>query len=186
MTEKTDLRILKTYHALIDAFEKMLEEQNYDDITVNSLCDFASIRRATFYKHFSDKLEFTDFAASCLHENISKTCHAKADLHTYLSLYAASFFEYFKSHEAMVAHLLGSKDLFTLMQSLENRICLGIREKLIASGEKLPAAPEITAMFYAGGLIQTVYTWLTAKRRVPEDKMLAEITALIESVHAEA
>ena len=86
MTEKTDLRILKTYHALIDAFEKMLEEQNYDDITVNSLCDFASIRRATFYKHFSDKLEFTDFAASCLHENISKTCHAKADLHTYLCM----------------------------------------------------------------------------------------------------
>ena len=85
-----------------------------------------------------------------------------------------------------MAHLLGSKDLFTLMQSLENRICLGIREKLIASGEKLPAAPEITAMFYAGGLIQTVYTWLTAKRRVPEDKMLAEITALIDAVHAEA
>lgn len=183
MTEKTDLRVLKTYHALLGAFEQMLAEQNYDDITVNSLCDFASIRRATFYKHFADKLEFTDFAASCLHEKVSEACHAKADVRTYLSLYAASFFEYFKSHEIQVSHLLSSRDLFTLMQSLQNRICLGIREKLIASGKTLPSAPEIVAMFYAGGLIQTVYTWLTSKRRVPEDKLLAAITALIESVH---
>ena len=182
MAEKTDLRILKTYHALLEAFKEMLSRQSYDEITVNSLCDFASIRRATFYKHFSDKLEFTDFAASCLHEKISKECHAKADVRTYLSLYAANLFDFFKQNEQMTENLLSSKEFSVLMQTLQNRICLGIREKLLASGEEFPASPEIVSVFYTSGVLQIIYSWLTAQHRIPEDKLLSEITAMINAV----
>ena len=55
---KTDLRVVKTHHALNEAFLRLLEERSLDDITVNDLCTEADIRRATFYKHFSGKTAF--------------------------------------------------------------------------------------------------------------------------------
>ena len=61
MEEKTDLRIRKTYKALCDAFVTILEKKRFDDLTVNELCDEATIRRATFYKHFADKHDFFPF-----------------------------------------------------------------------------------------------------------------------------
>ena len=56
-----DLRVLKTYKSLYEAFFKMLEAKKFEDITVNELCERAMVRRATFYKHFADKYEFFAF-----------------------------------------------------------------------------------------------------------------------------
>lgn len=64
MEEKTDLRIRKTYKALCDAFVTILEKKRFDDLTVNELCDEATIRRATFYKHFADKHDFFSFLSA--------------------------------------------------------------------------------------------------------------------------
>ena len=61
MGKKLDLRAKKIYDALIKAFEELLEEKSFEEITINELCDRAQTRRATFYKHFSDKYEFFQF-----------------------------------------------------------------------------------------------------------------------------
>jgi AcrR family transcriptional regulator len=55
---KEDLRIVKTKRALSSAFLQLLREKHFEEITINELCDRAEIRRATFYKHYTDKLNF--------------------------------------------------------------------------------------------------------------------------------
>ena len=59
--ENLDLRIQKTYISLIEAFEKLLHEKEFEKISVQELCDEAMIRRPTFYKHFLDKYDFLTF-----------------------------------------------------------------------------------------------------------------------------
>lgn len=59
--ENLDLRVQKTYKSLIDAFEDLLHEKEFEKISVTELCDAAMIRRPTFYKHFLDKYEFLTF-----------------------------------------------------------------------------------------------------------------------------
>ncbi|MDN6296008.1 MAG: TetR/AcrR family transcriptional regulator [Alkalibacterium sp.] len=59
--EKLDLRVQKTYRSLIDAFEKLLVEKEFEKILVTELCDAAMIRRPTFYSHFLDKYDFFTF-----------------------------------------------------------------------------------------------------------------------------
>lgn len=61
MEKKLDLRVRKTYNALVIAFEDLISEKEFDKITVNELCDRAAIRRPTFYKHFIDKYDFLNF-----------------------------------------------------------------------------------------------------------------------------
>lgn len=45
MEKKKDLRVQKTYSALMAAFEALMAEETFDDITVNELCARALIRR---------------------------------------------------------------------------------------------------------------------------------------------
>lgn len=56
-----DLRVQKTYLSLINAFEDLLKEKEFEKISVTELCDAAMIRRPTFYSHFLDKYEFLTF-----------------------------------------------------------------------------------------------------------------------------
>lgn len=44
MEKKNDLRVQKTYRALMAAFEALMAEETFDDITVNELCAWALIR----------------------------------------------------------------------------------------------------------------------------------------------
>ncbi len=74
MEEKVDLRIVKTRKALFDTFLEFLQQEGFDSITVNALCEKAMVRRATFYKHFADKYDF--FAAFVRH--ISEGFYAKS------------------------------------------------------------------------------------------------------------
>ena len=72
MSEKEDLRVRKTKKALFDAFIKLLSQKPFDEITVNELCDEAGVRRATFYKHYSDKFDFLTAYVRLLRDRIDR------------------------------------------------------------------------------------------------------------------
>lgn len=59
--ENLDLRIQKTYKSLIENFEGLLNEKEFEKISVTEICDAAMIRRPTFYQHFLDKYDFLTF-----------------------------------------------------------------------------------------------------------------------------
>ncbi len=61
MSEIKDLRVYKTKKALVGAMMELLKKKRFDDITVQKLCEEATIRRATFYTHFSDKFDLYSY-----------------------------------------------------------------------------------------------------------------------------
>ena len=50
LEKKKDLRVQKTYSALMAAFEALMAEETFDDITVNELCARALIRMGLLSK----------------------------------------------------------------------------------------------------------------------------------------
>lgn len=77
--ENLDLRIQKTYKLLIDAFEDLLKEKEFEEISVTELCDAAMIRRPTFYSHFLDKYDFLTFFIKHRMNQIFETVFEKLD-----------------------------------------------------------------------------------------------------------
>jgi AcrR family transcriptional regulator len=58
MTEepcKIDPRIRRTKQMLFQAFEELLAEKSFDQISVQDLAERSTLNRATFYDHFTDK-----------------------------------------------------------------------------------------------------------------------------------
>ena len=57
LTGKEDLRVVKTIEGIKAAFEELICEKNYEQITVKELCDKARINKKTFY-HYYETLDF--------------------------------------------------------------------------------------------------------------------------------
>lgn len=55
--KKTDLRILRTRHAIESAFSALMVEKGMEAISVQDIAKRAMVNRATFYAHYSDKYD---------------------------------------------------------------------------------------------------------------------------------
>jgi AcrR family transcriptional regulator len=61
MTEgKVDPRIIRTRKLIMDAFIQLAMKKEFKDITIKDITTGATINRATFYYHFTDKYELLD------------------------------------------------------------------------------------------------------------------------------
>ena len=54
-TRKIDSRVKHTRDALGDALLALMQEKQFENITVQEILDRAGIGRSTFYSHYSDK-----------------------------------------------------------------------------------------------------------------------------------
>ncbi len=52
---KIDPRIRRTRQMLFKAFQDLLGEKTFDQISVQDLAERSTLNRATFYDHFTDK-----------------------------------------------------------------------------------------------------------------------------------
>ena len=77
--EMEDRRVTKTKKNIRESFIKILSEKPFDDITVTELCQEAGMSRITFYTHYSDKYELTEFLFNDLMETIEQDYKSLAD-----------------------------------------------------------------------------------------------------------
>jgi AcrR family transcriptional regulator len=64
--EKLDPRVKRTRGLILQAFEQLLAEKNFESISVQDVTDRAQINRATFYAHFQDKYALLDYSITQL------------------------------------------------------------------------------------------------------------------------
>ena len=65
-----DKRVIKTKKNIRESFIRLLSEKSFDEITITELCRAAGMSRITFYTHYSDKYELTEF----LFTDLMRTC----------------------------------------------------------------------------------------------------------------
>lgn len=59
--EKIDPRVRRTRQLLEEAFAELIQEKDFQSITVQDITERAGINRATFYAHFPDKYALFEF-----------------------------------------------------------------------------------------------------------------------------
>src|SRR3954454_21830536 len=58
--EVRDPRTRRTRQLLQDAFKKLLRDHSLDEISVQEITDAATVNRATFYDHYTDKFALSE------------------------------------------------------------------------------------------------------------------------------
>ena len=55
-SSRVDPRITRTRKLIREALAALLAEKNFESITVQDIAERATVNRATFYAHFSDRI----------------------------------------------------------------------------------------------------------------------------------
>lgn len=123
MEKKKDLRVQKTYSALMAAFEALMAEETFDDITVNELCARALIRRPTFYSHFEDKYGFLRFYLNEIQWQIESEADAATDLPVeHFQRSWRALIAFVDEHPALIRMGLRSKSLPIIFEIISEHV----------------------------------------------------------------
>jgi AcrR family transcriptional regulator len=57
---EADPRVIRTRQLLQDAFDSLIQEKDFESITVRDIAERATVNRTTFYAHFVDKFEILE------------------------------------------------------------------------------------------------------------------------------
>lgn len=186
MEKKMDLRVYKTYTALTTAFIQLLEKKSFDDITIQELCELATIRRATFYKHFTDKYEFFVFMIKCLEtqfyeKNPDLLTHQRSKYH-YIKLIHYTL-DFISHNEALVKSIFKNSVSAPLLSLLTQQTTKILEENLkedIKHGAVFPASPEVLASFMIGAFIHTISWWISTDMQMPKETLVKQLIDIID------
>ena len=182
---KEDLRITKTKTALLDAFFKLMSEKTFNEITVNELCDVAGVRRATFYKHFSDKYDFLTKIVQHLRYQFDKKVWSEVSSSMTLDYYIEyirSLITFLTAHQRAVDMLLHSDARDSLISIIVDQNYKDTIERLAhieCSAGEFEANKEIIACFMAGGVAQAISRWYESDSRCSPEELTEQIIGVL-------
>lgn len=178
-----DLRIEKTYRALITAFTELLEQKRYEDISVSLLCERSLIRRTTFYKHFADKDEFFRFFLLSMRDEFRESTSAvtkATSVCEYQGIMSRALIAFTKEHSSIVDNVLNSSMSGVLFDALADVIERDLLTVFATNGKQSDAADaemRLQAAYLASGPVAALKHWWKCGH---DDAQIDAIVAVVE------
>ena len=183
-TTKVDPRIIRTKKLLVEAFQEVSREKRMSQITVKDITERATVNRATFYAHFTDKYDILDYTLSetilkDLNDTLSisdvineivisnlfvSIAHYMVEVQDSCEMNSEEFCN--RAHKRINNEL---EDIFTIM--LENSFPSHEREILVNS-----------ASFLAAGVCGLAKHWLETSKLTPETFIKKNLPYLIQHI----
>lgn len=195
-----DLRVEKTYRSLKIEFMRLLEQKNFEDISVAELCDGAMIRRTTFYKHFADKNEFLTFFVKEMRDEFAARTRIEGYDATDPAENSQRMLEqtlaFLSEHGTLVDNALSSRSAPLIIDALgdviqadtlrllknraESKAADGASEAAEAGEDDKPVSlsesdPEMFATFWSGGIVKMLRAWCEAGRPPEMKQRMADM-----------
>lgn len=171
-----DRRITKTRKAIYTAFLQLLNQKNFETITVQEIIDLADVGRSTFYSHYESKELLLDELCRYLFHHLFERV-GNLTIEEYLT----HIFSHFKKNQDHVTSLLFSKNDYFLRQlqkELEHHVYPMVAEDLQVSYPSIPAS--YLKHFVVTNFIETLTWWLKKGKSYKEDQVVRFYLDVIE------
>ncbi|MBR2417152.1 MAG: TetR/AcrR family transcriptional regulator [Clostridia bacterium] len=168
--KKTDARIRRTYSYLMNAMIELAKEKDFENLSVSEICDRAGVHRATFYKHFDDKLEFIRYCFETQLEGIEIDGIIKdptpENLRAGIKYCVDEIFNYIDKNMELLEIICSEKYYMTLGStffSALNKFCYEkFNYAITAPGYQV----EILSNFYSSALIGVIRLYVTGDKKI--------------------
>lgn len=171
-----DRRITKTRKAIYAAFLQLLNQKDYESITVQEIIDLADVGRSTFYSHYESKELLLDELCRYLFHHLFER-----EEHLTIEEYLTHIFLHFKKNQDHVTSLLFSKNDYFLRQlqkELEHHVYPMVENDLQLSYPKIPAS--YLKHFVVTNFIETLTWWLKKGKAYTEKEVMGFYLDVIE------
>ena len=163
-----DRRITKTRKAIYQAFLQLLNQKDYEAITVQEIIDLSDVGRSTFYSHYESKeLLLDELCQKLFHHLFERAEHLSPQD------YLAHIFQHFKKNQDHVTSLLLSKNDYFIRQlrkELEHDVYPMVADELIKAHPTLPHS--YLKHLVVSHFIETLSWWLKKGKNYSEQEVI--------------
>ncbi|QOS76882.1 TetR/AcrR family transcriptional regulator [Paenibacillus sp. JNUCC31] len=176
-----DRRVVKTRKAITDAFIGLLEEQDFEQITINEIADRANVNRGTVYLHYTDKFDLLDQSIETYLQQLVESCMVESPT-TPMTVREALLrtFRYLEQHAPVYTTLLTQKGIPAFRNRMMTLLIQGVEEQVDACGIHKGINREITVQFLACASAGLLEWWIMNSMPYPAEQIVEELMSLLE------
>ena len=189
MTEGTletlDPRIRRTRQLMQQALDKLLEKKEFYEISVQDIADAATINRATFYDHYTDKFSLLEcMVGSRFHDLLAeRDLQFDATCQSALQAIVMALCDY-------LARMQGPDCKRELEPHMETAIIAVVRRTLLDGLQRHPRkdgiAPEMIAATVSGAIYGAAKEWVRTPDRCPPEEIAQTVMTLVTPIFLQA
>ncbi|OMF67997.1 TetR/AcrR family transcriptional regulator [Paenibacillus sp. FSL R5-0766] len=180
---KVDRRVRKSQEAIKMAVIELMNEKDFDQITIQDISDRADVSRRTIYLHYTDKFNLLDKLIGEHITNLREICEATEDDDSYRDM-VEMWFEYFENHSLFFSALLASKGssffrnqfLVFFIEELGKGNSMSEEGNIAAKTEGI----NVEVQFLGAAIVGVVEWWFKKEKPLPRYVMAERIGALLE------
>lgn len=167
-------KVSRTQKCIIDALLKLMEEDNFEEITVTQIAQEAEIARRTFYLNYNTKSEVLASYIKLLYDDFAE--EAQNDKERTWKSDVISFFLYWSRHSDILYLLEKSNQFLILLNEFENILSnSNVFDFSTLIKDELPERrKEYIAVTIAAGLWRILEKWVQ-NRFMESPEEIAEI-----------
>jgi AcrR family transcriptional regulator len=165
---RVDPRVTRTQNLIRDALRALLKVKSFESISVQDIAERATVNRATFYAHFTDKFALLD---AIVREDLAE-CLAKddpiaePDPRKMLEILATCVFAFVSRHRQCKV----DKDF---EPQFERAMEAELRDYVE------PRIPPCAAFFVASAIVGMAMQWRASGRKEPMERVSREIVDIL-------
>ena len=185
---KVDRRIQRTYQQLTNALPRLLLQKDWDQITVQELCDEAVIRRTTFYQHFQDKHDFMRWRMQERLKEFSAYIDGVVppqDPDEHFLLLSMRVLDYMNQHQpfekvAMETGDRGLRMLESFLRRCTDKVVVCLNERGDVKQEDGNYTIPIVSEFWVGGLLAVMRWWYANGKPCTQEELIQYLRRIVE------
>lgn len=182
IVQSGDPRVKRTRDLLRGAFLELLAEKGFREMTVQDIADRATVNRATFYAHYTDKFALMD---DCIRSQFRRMLAAKLSAAAPASLDALhdlilTVFDFMAltQHDCSVNKQFDPL-LETAVQEEIYTVLLAWLQRPSAATTALAVSPEVAASLASWAIFGLATQWSRGERKPPAAEMAAQIVTVL-------
>ncbi|TAH79409.1 TetR/AcrR family transcriptional regulator [Bacillus subtilis] len=176
---KVDRRVAKTREALKKAVIELMNEKNFDEITIQDIAEQANLNRGTIYLHYQDKYDLLDKLIESHMKELSEMDEWACQMEWKSGL--THFFEYFEKNYLFFSTMLASKGA----HSFRTRLLKYVKEGLVVqidreSGRNEDIKEDVLLQYTATAYVGVIEWWIKNSMPYPPHVVAEQVAALLK------
>jgi AcrR family transcriptional regulator len=179
--ETLDPRIRRTRQLLQQALDKLLQKKEFDEISIQDIAEAATVNRATFYDHYTDKFQLLGCMVGCrFHELLTeRRVEFGGSCGSELRAIVLAVCDY-------LTRMQGTNCKRQLEPHMESAIIEGVREILLSGLKKhLPESsipPEMSAAAASWAIYGAAKEWAQTPDRCSSEQIADTVAILVSPI----
>jgi AcrR family transcriptional regulator len=179
--EVRDPRIRRTRKLLQGALGSLMQNKSFDEISVQDITEAATVNRATFYDHYTDKYALLEALVGGLFHELLEARQVRYDggCPSAIGAIIQTTCDFFTG-----LHGEGACARQTAFEPLKDAAVVAAIQRLLLEGMKrskwpLPLSPEIVSAAAGSAICGAVKQWYSTPDRPPAEAIVPQLLELI-------